>query len=89
MIWILYCIAMETSGMHATIGKRAVRAMVVNEAGLPINFRQALIRNVSKILSAIPLGLGFFWAVFSKKNQTWHDKIAKTYVVKSSPKKQS
>ena len=85
VIWIVYCIVMESSGLHATIGKRAVGAMVVSEAGLPLNFRQALLRNISKILSIVPLFIGCLWAAFSKKHQAWHDKIAKTYVVQSSP----
>ena len=85
VVWIGYCIVMESSGMHATIGKRAVGSMVVSEEGLPLNFSQALLRNISKILSILPLFIGCLWAAFSKKHQAWHDKIAKTYVVQSSP----
>ncbi len=85
IVWIIYCIIMESSGIHATIGKRAVGAMVVSEGGLPLTFRQALLRNISKILSVLPLFIGCLWAAFSKKHQTWHDKIANTYVVHRSP----
>jgi uncharacterized RDD family membrane protein YckC len=81
VVWIMYCTVMESSGMRATIGKRLVGAVVVTEAGAPLRFRQALIRNVSKIISIIPLFIGFLWAAFSKGRQAWHDKIAKTYVV--------
>jgi uncharacterized RDD family membrane protein YckC len=81
IVWITYCIVMESSGMRATIGKRLVGAVVVTEAGAPLNFRQALIRNISKIISILPLFIGFLWIAFSKKRQAWHDKIAKTYVV--------
>ena len=35
IVWIMYCIVMESSGMHATIGKWAVGAIVVSEGGLP------------------------------------------------------
>jgi len=35
------------------------------------------------ILSALPFFLGFIWSGFSAKKQTWHDKIANTYVVKT------
>lgn len=84
IVWIVYCIVLESSGMHATLGKRAVGAMVVSEAGLPLTFRQALLGNLSKILSIIPLFIGCLWAAFSKKYQAWHDKIAKTYVVQRS-----
>jgi uncharacterized RDD family membrane protein YckC len=81
IVWIIYCTVMESSGMRATIGKRMVGAMVVTEAGAPLNFRQALIRNISKIISIVPLFIGCLWIAFSKKRQAWHDKIAKTYVV--------
>jgi uncharacterized RDD family membrane protein YckC len=84
IVWIVYCIVMESSGMHATIGKWAVGATVVSEGGLPLSFKQALLRNTSKILSILPLFIGCLWAAFSKKHQAWHDKIAKTYVVQSS-----
>ena len=83
IVWIIYCTVMESSGMRATIGKRMVGAMVVTEAGAPLNFRQALIRNISKIVSIVPLFIGGLWIAFSKKRQAWHDKIAKTYVVQT------
>jgi uncharacterized RDD family membrane protein YckC len=81
IVWIMYCIVMESSRMRATIGKRLVGAVVVTEAGEPLNFRQALIRNISKIISIVPLFIGFLWVAFSKERQAWHDKIAKTYVI--------
>jgi uncharacterized RDD family membrane protein YckC len=32
------------------------------------------------------LGLGYFWAIWDKDNQAWHDKIAGTVVVKEVKK---
>jgi uncharacterized RDD family membrane protein YckC len=34
------------------------------------------------LLSILVLFLGYFWAAWDRKRQTWHDKIAGTYVVK-------
>ena len=34
--------------------------------------------------SIIVLGLGFLWVAFDKRKQGWHDKLAKTAVVKKS-----
>jgi uncharacterized RDD family membrane protein YckC len=51
LVWIAYCIVMESSTMQTTLGKRAVGAVVVSEGGLPVSFRQAFVRNISKILS--------------------------------------
>jgi uncharacterized RDD family membrane protein YckC len=84
IVWIIYCIVMESSRMQGTIGKRLVGAVVVTGTGAPLTFKQSLIRNGSKILSIIPLFIGFWWIAFSKERQAWHDKIAKTYVVQGS-----
>ncbi len=46
-----------------------------------ITFKQAVKRFFTSILSAIPLFLGFIWANFDKRGQTWHDKIANTVIV--------
>ena len=83
IVWIIYCTVMESSGMRGTIGKRMVGAVVVTEARAQLNFRQALIRNISKIVSIVPLFIGGLWIAFSKKRQAWHDKIAKTYVIQT------
>src|SRR5262245_28866590 len=49
IIWIIYCTVTESSEMRGTIGKRLVGARVVTETGAPLNFKQSLIRNSSKI----------------------------------------
>lgn len=81
LVYVAYCILMESSSMHATLGKRVVGAMVVSETGEPLTLKQALLRNLLKILSALPLFMGFLMAAFSAKRQALHDKFAKTYVV--------
>ena len=35
------------------------------------------------IVSAIPLFLGYFWMLWDKEKQCWHDKIASDVVVKA------
>lgn len=83
IVWIVYSIFMDASSSQGTFGKKAVQLKVVNERGEKISQGQSILRNSMKLLSYIPLGLGFFWPVFDKKKRTWHDMIAKTYVVKS------
>ena len=41
---------------------------------------------VGKFVSYAVLGIGFIWIIFDKKNQSWHDKIAGTYVIEDEPK---
>jgi uncharacterized RDD family membrane protein YckC len=66
-----------------TIGKKIMGIHVVTSSGAPINILKAFIRNLSRYLSAFILLVGYFWMLWDKDSQTWHDKIADTYVVKS------
>lgn len=85
LLWI----AIQTiyfAGLNAafggTIGKNSLGLKVTNLSGGKLSFSQNLLREtVGKALSSI-LFLGFIWIAFDKNKQGWHDKIAKTYVVK-------
>ena len=33
-------------------------------------------------MTALPLGLGYLWAIWDKQKQGWHDKMAGTVVVR-------
>ncbi|OOR89588.1 hypothetical protein B0181_06345 [Moraxella caviae] len=44
--------------------------------------KQAVLRYFGYIVSGLVLFLGYIWAAFDKQKQTWHDKIAKTVVVR-------
>lgn len=45
-------------------------------------FWQTVKRFLGYIVSTIPLSLGFIWILKDKDRQGWHDKIAKTLVLK-------
>jgi len=65
-----------------TLGKKVLGIKVVNQYGKNPDVAEVLKREVlGKTLSSLFLGAGFLWALFDKNNQTFHDKIAKTYVV--------
>jgi uncharacterized RDD family membrane protein YckC len=81
IIWMLYCIVMESSKFQGTYGKIIMNIKVVDHNGNRLSFTKSLIRNLSKIISYLCLGFGFFWILFDKKNQGWHDKISATFVV--------
>ena len=66
-----------------TIGKKIMGIKVVSTSGGKLDWLKAFIRAISKILSTIPLGLGYFWMLWDDKSQTWHDKIADTIVVEA------
>ena len=85
LLGLAYYAYLEGSPSGQTVGKRAMNIRVIDFAGGgPIGLGRALLRYVGRILSAIPCGLGYFWMLWDKEKQTWHDKIATTVVVPTS-----
>jgi len=77
-----YYVYLEGSPAGQTVGKKVLNIRVVDfQTGGPLGFGKAAIRYVGRILSAIPCGLGYFWMLWDKERQTWHDKLAGTAVV--------
>jgi uncharacterized RDD family membrane protein YckC len=70
-------------GHGQTLGNRALSIRVVKTDGTELTLVDALIRYVGLIVSCIPLFIGVIWVAFDANKQGWHDKIAKTYVVKA------
>jgi uncharacterized RDD family membrane protein YckC len=65
-----------------TLGKKALGIRVVDlRAGGPIGFSRGVIRYFGRILSALPIFLGYFWMLWDSEKQTWHDKLAGSVVV--------
>ena len=83
LLGIVYETLLLSQWNGQTIGKKIMGVKVVTTSGGSVDATKAFIRSLSKILSALPLYLGFFWALWDSENQTWHDKIAETYVVKA------
>ena len=65
-----------------TPGKSAVGVRVVKADGSQLSDSDAFIRAIGYHVSAAIFGLGYIWAIFDKNNQTWHDKLAGTYVAR-------
>ena len=80
---IAYLVIM-TSKYGATVGKMIMKLKVQNvNTGANLNLVEAVLREfVGRILSGLPLALGYFWMLWDPKKQTWHDKLAKSVVVK-------
>ena len=70
-------------GHGQTLGNRALGIRVVKTNGSELTLIDAFIRYVGLILSFICLFIGVIWVAFDANKQGWHDKIAKTYVVKA------
>ncbi|MGZ8783025.1 MAG: RDD family protein [Gaiellaceae bacterium] len=65
-----------------TLGKNALGIRVVDIAGGgSIGYGRAFIRYIGRIVSALPLFLGYLWMLWDGEKQTWHDKFARSVVV--------
>lgn len=68
---------------QATPGKMLIGARIVDAAtlGKP-SAGQLLVRYLGYYLGFFSLGLGFFWVGWDARKQGWHDKLARTLVVR-------
>jgi serine/threonine protein kinase len=65
-----------------TPGKKILGIKVVRTDGSPLTTSRAILRLIGAMIGALPLYLGYLWAFTVPERQTWHDKIADTYVIK-------
>jgi uncharacterized RDD family membrane protein YckC len=63
-----------------TLGKMAFRIRVVDVAGGPLSFGQAVLRHIGSWLSAVILGIGYLLVAFRADKRGLHDLIARTRV---------
>lgn len=66
----------QTPGMSAM----GIRVVSVDGSGT-IGYGRAFIRWIGGYLSWIVFGLGFFWMLWDREKQCWHDKFASDVVV--------
>ncbi|MES4793155.1 MAG: hypothetical protein C4321_09425 [Chloroflexota bacterium] len=86
--WILGAAAsaayfiISVGGFGRTYGKEATGlALVILDGTLP-TMPVAIGRFFAQLLSALPLGLGYFWALWDEEGRTWHDMLCRTRVVR-------
>jgi len=72
--------------MHSTPGMGLCRISVAGSDGRSASAGQMAVRVLVSVLSAGCLGAGYWWAVFHRRRQTWHDLAANTVVILGSPK---
>lgn len=80
--WALYQVAFW-SWKGTTVGGIIVGIHGVRVDGRPMDFSVALIRHLASYFSAAACLLGFLWAAWDPEKQSWHDKIAGTFVVRT------
>jgi len=77
-----YFSGMESSPLQATLGKLLVGIYVTDLEKKRISFGKATGRFFGKIISAIILTVGYWFAGFTEKKQALHDLIAGCLVLK-------
>lgn len=66
-----------------TLGNKIMKIRVVRTDGSALSFKYAFLRYLGFLLSGVVFFLGFAWMLWDKKKQGWHDKVAKTIVIKT------
>lgn len=64
-----------------TLGMKAWRIRVVGD-GVPLTWPRALARFGAATVSLLPAGLGLWWSFFDRDGRSWHDRWARTRVVR-------
>lgn len=84
LIGLAYFLYFWSSYGHGqTLGDRALSIRVVKTDGSELTLVDGFIRYVGLVLSFLVFFIGVIWVAFDANKQGWHDKIAKTYVVKA------
>ncbi len=70
--------------LGATFGKRVLGLKVIDaNSGQNLGIARGALRYIGRIPSALVCLLGYFWMLWDKQSQTWHDKIATSLVIKT------
>lgn len=78
----VYWIGFTVAWNGQTPGKRAMKLRIVKKNGSPFTVTDGLVRYlIGYTLSSVVFGLGFIWAIFDSRRETWHDKLSKTMVI--------
>lgn len=65
-----------------TLGMRAWRIRVVNADGTALSFARAALRFILAVVAVLPVGLGLWWCLVDRERRGWHDRWARTRVVR-------
>src|SRR5262249_31982840 len=70
-----------------TIGKRLFHLRVIDQIGLPLRIEQAWVRNLMRVLDALPFAylVGGISALSSPLMQRFGDRVAGTMVIRQTP----
>jgi uncharacterized RDD family membrane protein YckC len=84
IIYYVYFWSSSSLWPGQTIGNKLLNIRVIRTDGGDLDIGRALIRYIGLVISILVIFIGVIWAAFDPNKQGWHDKIAGTYVVKTS-----
>ncbi len=77
---VVYC-GLPWTRRGQTLGMTTWRLRVQRDDGYLLTWRDVAQRLGASLLSWIPAGLGWWWALFDRERRTWHDSLSRTRVV--------
>jgi len=77
---LFYCWFWTHGGQ--TVGMRAWKIRVQSVDGGPVPWPNAAVRFITAWLSAVPVGLGYWWSLIDSQQLCWHDRLSGTRVVR-------
>ncbi len=80
IVWLTYHTAFLGS-TGQTPGKKVLGLQVIRTGGEKISYARALGRTLGYIPSSL-LYIGYMWAIWDRRKQAWHDKLADTLVIR-------
>ncbi len=84
IVWTVLYARWVASG-HGSLGQRATHIRIVDaNTGAPVGAWRAIGRRLAWVLSYFICFLGFFWMLWDRRKQTFHDKIASTVVIRQN-----
>jgi uncharacterized RDD family membrane protein YckC len=84
LVWFAYLAWCWRSG-GMTLGMRAWKVRIVDEAGQQPTWLACAIRFGVSLLSAAVLGAGFAWIAIDEKKRAWHDRVSRTKLIRFTP----
>lgn len=82
VFFIFYELIMYVEYNGQTVGKRVCNIRLITDDNSKLTYGKVMLRIIGGYISTAVFFLGYFNIIWSKKKQAWHDKIAKTYVIK-------
>ena len=79
----VYILARKTGELGGSPWRAKMGVLIIDEQdGSFIGTQRAVFRIIMSYVSGLVLLLGYLWMLWDPKKQTWHDKIAKSVVVR-------